>query len=412
MTNSSIEGETSTSRIERLRSSFLEAGDTRISDAILMALFFVILLLPGTSIGIHLIAVVFLVFLAAFRRPTRTLTGARWYPGLCVGILAYLGVVAILTGPGTEDLSRMGRIGLLMALAGFMATGRISIKSGFRGILLTLIVNVPLFFAGLVPDNYGGVLTGFLGDKNVAGLTYAVLTLLLLILTPHFWPRAMIILGGAACVVLTDSRTSMAALAAGLIWLLLARHLGAFFRGLLALGLYLAFDFAETNLAQTGAYAARSGSDELRERIDAASLEKVTASPWWGSGLGEGTVEVAGDTWFFHNAYWGLWVEGGAPLTIAVLALCAFAGFQFLAKGRPTPEARIVEASTIALLLCSFRLGETFFSIPGFLVIGVGLSVYLQRHDRWIEDENVLKAKEMAEHIARLKIVAPERRSS
>ncbi|PPG35626.1 hypothetical protein C5E10_03130 [Pseudoclavibacter sp. RFBG4] len=404
MTDSSTDAKASTTRIGQLRASILEAGDTRITDAVLMALFIVIIPVPGTGIGINLVAAAALILLGSFRRPTRTLAGGYWYPVICVGTLAYLGVVAVLTGPGAEDVTRMGRIGLLMALAGFMATGRISIKSGFRGILLALAINVPLFYVGLAPDNYGGLLTGFLGDKNVAGLTYAIMTILFLLLTPKFWPRAFIVLGGTACVVLTDSRTSMAALAAGLIWLLLARYLGTFFRAILALGLYLAFEFAETNLAQAGAYAARSGSDELRERIDAASWEKVTATPWFGAGLGEGTVEVAGETWFFHNAYWGLWVDGGAPLSIAVLLLCALAGFQFLAKGRPTPESRIVEASMVTLLLCSFRLGETFFSIPGFLVIGVGLSVYLRRHGDWVEDQKALDARELKERVARLKI--------
>ncbi|WP_424464637.1 hypothetical protein [Pseudoclavibacter helvolus] len=375
-------------------------------------MFIVIIFVPGTAIGIHLIAACVLVAIAAFRRPTRTLAGAHWYPAICIGILAYLGVVALLTGLGPEDISRMGRIGLLMAIAGFMATGRISTESGFRGILVALVINVPLFYAGIAPDNYGGLLTGYLGDKNVAGLTYAVFTVLLLVLTTKFWPRLLIIVGGAACVVLTDSRTSMAALTAGLIWLVLAPRIGPFFRALLAAGLYAAFDFAERNLAQTGAYAARSGSDELRDRIDAASLEKVQAAPWYGSGLGEGTVEVAGDTWFFHNAYWGLWIDGGAPFTIAVLALCAFAGFQFLAKGKPTPGARIVEAAMVTLLLCSFRLGETFFSIPGFLIIGVGLSIYLQRHAQWTLDENSRTAHELSEHVERLTLAARIRRES
>lgn len=367
-----------------------------------MALFVAVMVIPGTSIGIHLTAALLLVLLATFRRPKRPLTGAHWYPVICAMTLAYLGCLALATGLSGADVSRLGRIGLLMAVAGFIASGRIEIKSGLRGILFALALNVPLFYAGILPDNYGGLLTGLLGDKNVAGLTYAVLTILLLILTPHFWPRAAILVGGAVCVALTDSRTSMAALGAGLIWLAVARYLGPFFRALLAVGIYFAFNFAEDNFAQTGAYAARQGSDALRERIDAASWEKVLASPWYGSGLGEGTVVVADESWFFHNAYWGLLVEGGIPFLVLILLLVALAGFQLLAKGAPTTEARIVEAATVALLLCSFRLGETFFSIPGFLVLGVGVGVYIQRFLKWKQAQETLRARALKEHVERL----------
>lgn len=389
MTRPELRTDTTAEQPGSIRTSLLEAARTRISDAVLMGLFMVVLLIPGTPVGVHTAATAVLVLLASFRRPKRTLQGGQWYVGLAAAILLYLAVSAFLSGITSADVNRFIRIALLMTLGGFIGSGRIDLRSGLRGIAVALVANVPLFYAGLTPDNYGGLLTGILGDKNVAGLSYAIFTMLLLLLANRIWLQVLILAGGTVAVLLTDSRTSIAALAAGVIWLLLARFLNPFLKAVLALLIYLTFDFAETNLAQAGGYVNREGSDALRERIDAASLEKVNASPWFGSGLGEAQVSVAGDSWFFHNAYWGLLVEGGYPLLVGVLAMITLAGMQFNAKGPATRESRIVEASTIVLLLCSFRLGETFLSIPGFIVIGVGLAIYLKRDEEWRSSQPV-----------------------
>lgn len=383
MTRPELLPATSTDRPGTIRASLLDVARTRISDAVLMGLFMVVMLIPGTPVGVHTASMAALVTVAAFRRPTRTLIGGQWYAGICAAILLYLAVSAFLTGITSSDLTRFSRIALLMAVGGYIGTGRIDLRSGLRGIGVVLIANVPLFYAGLTPDNYGGVLTGLLGDKNIAGLTYAIFTIMLLLIVRRPWAQGFVLVAGTAAVLLTDSRTSIAALAAGALWLFLARYLNPFLKVCFAVGIYLAFDFAETNLAQSGGYVTREGSDALRERIDGASLEKVNATPWYGAGLGEAHVTVAGDNWFFHNAFWGLLVEGGYPLLLGILTLLAFAGMQFNAKGKPTRESQIVEASTIVLLLCSFRLGETFFSIPGFIVVGVGLAAYLEREHRW-----------------------------
>lgn len=366
-----------------LRDSLTAVGSTRISDALLMSLFVVRTDLLGVGFTINDLAGLALVVLAMFRRPVRSLQGVRWYLWICAVILSYLALVALLTGLTAADITRFGRITIMMLLAAFIASGRIDIVSGLKGFTVGLLANIPLFYAGLAPDEYGGLLTGFLGDKNVAGLTYAVMTVLLLVLANRTSVRIFIVAAGAGAVVLTDSRTSIAALAAAMIWLVISRYLGAFFRVILAGLLYWAFVFVETNFSQVGDYAKRSGSDELRERIDAASLEKTIEAPWYGHGLGQATAEVAGDTWFFHNAYWGLITEGGYPLLVLFLALIAFAGFQFFAKGPASLDARIIEAATVVILLCAFRLGEVFITQPTFIMIGLGLSIAARRHEAW-----------------------------
>lgn len=353
-----------------------------------MALFLVRQDFFGVGFGLNDLAGLLLVGVAVFRRPQRELAGVRWFPVLCGIVVVYLSVVAISTGPTAADVSRLGRIGIMMLLAGFIASGRIDLASGLKGFAGGLAANVALFYAGLAPNNYGGVLTGYLGDKNVAGLTYAVMTLLVLLIPRRTWVRVVFFALGAGAVFMTGSRTSLGALAAALVWLWLARYLGPLFKTLLGLGLYSAFYFVETNFAQVGEYATRAGSDELRERIDAASLEKVLSAPWYGHGLGEAVTEVADETWFFHNSYWGLIAEGGYPLLVTFLLLAALAGFQIFSKGKSSADARIVESATVVLLLCSLRLGEVFITQPAFIVFGIGLAIYARRYQAWQIDEH------------------------
>lgn len=377
------------------RDSVLALGETRIIDAVIMAIFIFRMPAPGIGLPINDLAGLALIGIAAFRRPTRTLAGVHWYPAICIVILLYLGLNALFAGVEQSDIDRGGRIVIMMVMAGFIATGRIDIASGLRGYALALLVNVPLFYAGIAPDTYGGLLTGYLNDKNVAGLSYALMTVLLLLLANRVWVRLAVVMVGSACVFLTDSRTSMAALAAALIWLAIARFLGPFWRICLAALLYAGFVFAETNLSTAGNYATtREGSDALRERIDAAALDKTLAAPWNGYGLGEAVAHFDQESWLYHNAYWGLITEGGYILLLAFLALFALAGFQFLAKGATSRDARIIEASSIVILLCAFRLGEVFITQQAFIVLGIGVAIASQRNQAWAKDRESARVAE------------------
>lgn len=377
------------------RDSVLALGETRIIDAVIMAAFIIRLPVPGLGFLINDLAGLILIGIATFRRPSRSLAGAYWYPAICAVILAYIGLNALTAGIAQEDINRGARIVMMMIMGAFIATGRIDIASALKGFAIALLVNVPLFYVGIAPDSYGGLLTGYLGDKNVAGLTYAVVTVLLLLIAKRLWVRVAIILVGGACVVLTDSRTSMAALAAALIWLVVARYLGPFWRICLAALLYAGFIYAGTNLSTAGTYATtREGSDALRERIDAASLEKTLNAPWNGYGLGEAVTQIAGDNWLYHNAYWGLITEGGYFLLIAFLALVALAGFQFLVKGPTSLDARIIEAASIVLLLCAFRLGEVFITQSAFIIIGIGVAIAARRNQEWAREREAERVAE------------------
>lgn len=377
------------------RDSVLALGETRIIDALIMAIFVVRLPAPGLGVPIYDLAGIALIGVAAFRKPARSLAGVKWYPAICAVLLAYLGLNALFAGVEESDIDRGARIFIMMVIAAFIASGRIDIKSGLKGLAAALLANVVLFYGGIAPDNYAGVLTGYLSDKNAAGFTYSVVTVLLFLVVHRFWPRLIVAVIGGACVFLTDSRTAMAALGAALVWLVIARHLGPFWRICLAGLLYSAFYFAETNLAAVGEYATtREGSDALRERIDAASLEKTLSAPWNGYGLGEATAQVAGDNWLYHNSYWGLITEGGYFFLVLMLALFALAGFQFLAKGETTAEARVVEAASIVVLMCAFRLGEVFLTQSAFIVLGIGVAIAARRNQAWERDQGAQRVAE------------------
>ncbi|QEH93806.1 hypothetical protein FV141_09890 [Dermacoccus abyssi] len=91
---------------------------------------------------------------------------------LGMALLVFLVAVSMLNGqPWTQ---RIGKFALLLLLCSVLATGRINVRSLVIGGCLGAVVNVPLFYAGIAPNNYPPYLTGFYGDKNVAGLYYVV----------------------------------------------------------------------------------------------------------------------------------------------------------------------------------------------------------------------------------------------
>ncbi|MBX0301322.1 O-antigen ligase family protein [Cryobacterium sp. 1639] len=345
----------------------------RLLEALLGGLFVFRIALPGPlELPLSDIAALALIVIAAFRHPRRSLRPISWYVYFCVLLVAYLAVVALVND--IDPVRRLARFAILMVLVGFIASARIDLRSVMIGAGVGLVANTALFYAGLAPDNYGGLLTGFLEDKNRAGLYFAVLPLLLIAFVRPTWAKALILIAGAAGLYLTDSRTSMAAFAGGIIWLVLSTRLGGGLRAVLALAIYLAFSWVEDNLAEIGHYAERAGSDALRSRIDSAALIKVSQAPWYGLGVGEGEVTVAGGRWFFHNSYLVLLVEGGWVMLLAVVALFVVVGFRVGARSPRTFDDVAIEAATVAVLLCATRLGEVFFTLPAFLLLGIALA--------------------------------------
>ncbi len=334
---------------------------------------------PTLGLPTAQIVLIVLLAVACFRRPTRTLE--VWFPLIAGLLLAFLAVESLVND--VSPIQRLGNIAILFTMTAFLASGRIDVASTIKGIAAALVINAGLFYAGVAPDNYGGVLTGYLSDKNVAGMFHAVIPLLLVLTVDRSKVvlRALILVAGAGLLVLTDSRTSMAAFALGVVWLVVARWLGPGLRFLLAGGLLGVFLWADHNLAGFGRYGtARAGSDALREQIDTASRAKAEAAPWYGDGLGTATVTFEdGDRWFFHNSYDALIVEGGIVLLVGMLGLYLLAGVGVFTSTDRNDPRHGVAAGAIVVLLCAFRLGEVFFAPIGLFVVGVGLALTAEK---------------------------------
>jgi hypothetical protein len=184
----------------------------------------------------------------------------------------------------------------------------------------------------------------------------------------------------------TGSRTSIAALAAGVGWIALAPKLSVVGRWILGLVIVLGVDQIAEDYSQIGVFSDREGSDLLRSRIDAASEIKVQDAGFFGSGLGEAYVafdDEPGRVWFFHNSYWSALVEGGWPWLVLVLAVTVVFALRPFARELNMQET-IAQAAAITTLICAWRLGEVLFTLQWALVIGFALYAHAFARERGV----------------------------
>lgn len=343
---------------------------TRVLDAVLFG-FFVYdgFVMPGIPIPVPVseIAALVLLAIAVFRPRRFTVESAQWMVPAFSLLLAYLIVESAYND--VDWFRRAMRLCVMMGLVWALTSGRIDMVSGLKGIGVALMINAILFYLGLAPDNYAGALTGYLGDKNVAGLYYTIFPLLIIPLLQRKSAQVACFLAGVLAAFLTGSRTSLAAYAAASLWFILTRRLPVFARAVVGVSIIAGLQYAETNLARAWIFSSREGSDLLRERIDQAAAAKTADAPWYGLGLGESRVQIADNSWFFHDSYLGLLVEGGWVLLVFTLGVYVWCGFRPLSTSPRTHSLLIVESTTMALLVCAWKLGEVFLSIPGFVLL-------------------------------------------
>lgn len=362
------------------RETARSVGEIRIPEAVM---FFVLLSFSGlTGIGSigpvpvsHLLLSAICGY-ALLCRPTRHLGGFAWAIPAVTLALFYISMVSLFATP-TEFASswetRFLRLGMVTFLMFVLASGRLDPRSAVTGAFTALVVNIPLFYAGLVPDSYGGALTGLIGDKNVAGLAYAVVGLLMVWVTRRPSTRAIIITVAIAASWLTESRTSIAALLGGLAWYALAPRLPSIGRWLLGGVIAILVSILAEDYSQVGRFSDRKGSDLLRSRIDTASELRVEETGFWGQGLGEAYVILDDRTWFFHNSYWSAFVEGGWPWTIFLVAVTVLLVIRPFGRTAPADHFA-VQGAGVALLICATRLGEVFYT--NFWALAIGVSLY------------------------------------
>lgn len=350
-------------------------GGIRIPDFLLGMLFLLGRYDTGLPMPLEIAFMAVAIAVSAFVRPTLRVRGLGFHILFWAAVLAW--VIGVSVKQGQPWMQRSFRWGLLVMFCLCLAEGRILWRSFLAGYTFSLVViNIPANFTPLRSDKYEGFLTGLIGDKNVAGLTYAVVGVLFLALVRGIWTRIAVCVLFAVAVYATGSRTSMMAFVAGCLWVVVRNHMGRILRLVCAaLGCW-AIRYIGRKYSEIGDFSDRAGTDWFRSMIDTATHAKIAASPWFGSGLNTAWVNVyAGRRIWFHDSYAALRIEGGVPLLVAVVGL-----FLLVLWGLPdrrrrvADEVRICEGAVIAVLVCAWKLGEVFFSTPSFIVIGTTMA--------------------------------------
>lgn len=356
-----------------------ESGLTRFAasfrplDAFLFALFiFDRFLLPIGVAGGVVLGVV-LVGIGAFRKPAYRVRGWGLIALALAMLLAYLALGSAYNG--VDFGQRLLRISILFALILTLAAGKYHFPSALTGLIIgAVLINAPAYYLGLTSDNYAPYLTGWFGDKNVAGMWYAVVAALGLYKFRTGGKQLAWLVVAGGLIFLTGSRTSIAALLVALVWFFIRERASLALR--LGVGglLLTALNFAEENLARIGIFEDREGSDWLRSRISDAVWEKASNTPWHGMGLSTADVPVGPRFWFFHNSYMALFVEGGYLLAVVIVLIFAVVGGGLLSSTmKVSLDVRVAETATVVILVCAWQLGEVFFTSAAALVLGYAL---------------------------------------
>ena len=327
--------------------------------------------IPGTNFNYGDFAAFLLVMLGIFRTPNLMAKVNRGYAITFSLLMTFLIVESFYNG---EDfLKRTLRLCILAALAGFIASRRLDVVQLFKGFGIALALNIPLYYLHIAPDYYVGCLTGFILDKNVAGMFYAAMSFGLMAIMPKTSYRVMALIVGGVAVYLTLSRTSLAAFAFGLVWLIIAKRAGIVSRIVFAALAGVAYIYLQDTFQHIGVFADRLGSDALRARIDQAMAFKVAHTPWYGNGLSTATVLLGNHRFFYHNSYLALITEGGWIFFLVVLGGFAIVTLRFFSAPPFTPSEIYLQAAGVVIMLCATRLGEVFMTIPTFILMGASM---------------------------------------
>ena len=340
---------------------------------------------PGLPVALPFAEVVMILLIGCALFGRHRFDQSRFMPLILVAGAALVALI-IASELHDVDWSRRGtRIALLAIFVVCLAVGRLNARSIILGLSLGLVINAALFYLGLAPDTYGGVLTGWVGDKNVAGLLLVAVPFLLLPFISRTWMVPVVVVLGGWLLFLTGSRTSLTAFAIALLWAVLSPRRHARLRaGFLALAFWF-FTWLEDNFARAFIFEDRDGTDLLRSRIDEAARLKTEIALPWGLGAGESRVLLGSEQeFFFHDSYLALLVEGGWIFAISIVLIYVIIGFRPFTTLRRTPAIISCEAAVIALLFCALKLGEVFITIVGALVLGVTLALRSKEHRRLV----------------------------
>lgn len=361
----------------------VEASQVRIPEFLLFASLIYGQPVPGVGLPFNQL-MVFVIVAYALTRKVLFSTGNWSRLFILFGaILSYIALVSVFSDPSeyaADWTRRWLRLAVTTLLIYVIAVGQIHLRSAILGYSAALLVNAGLFFAGIAPDAYGGYLTGYLADKNYAGLVHTLFSLLIMTAYTKRWQQVTVFLISCGLLWTTGSRTSLGALAFAYLWILVAPRLIPVVKVALLGVFWWLLGLLTEDYSQAEVFGDRVGSDELRERIDTMSWAKVQDTGFFGQGLGEAYVyDVADDrTWFFHNSYWSAFVEGGWIWAVALVAITLFVAVRPLSKNRGWNKYQVIaQGLGIALLVCALRLGEVFYTLPWAIAMGYVLRAWV-----------------------------------
>lgn len=362
-----------------------EISQIRMPDFLLFAMTVYSLPAPGLGMPFNQV-MVFVLVAYSLTRPAPFKLGRYSslfaFLGILLGYVALLSMMTEASADAADWFRRWARLLATTFLILVIAQGRLHLRSAILGFSAGLLVNAALFYAGVAPNNYGGVLTGYLLDKNYAGLVHAIFAMLVITALEKRWHQVVVLVLAGFLLWETGSRTSLTALGLGYIWVLLTPKMTPLFKvGLLA-GFWWLQEFLTKNFADAEVFGDREGSDALRERIDEWSWAKVQETGFFGQGLGEAYVysEDGARTWFFHNSYWSAFVEGGWLWAVGLVAITLLFVTKPLSTNPGWSSYEILgQGLGLVILMCALRLGEVFYTLPWALVLAFALRVAVIR---------------------------------
>lgn len=362
-----------------------EISQVRMPEFLLFAALIYGEAVPGIGLPFNQ-ALIFVIVAYALTRPAVFELGKYSSLFALLGVLlGYVALVSMMTESSADAADWFRRWIRLVAttlLILVIAQGRLHLRSLVLGYAFGLFVNAILFYIGIAPDTYGGVLTGYLGDKNFAGLVHAIFAMLVITALDKRWHQVVVLVLAGFLLWETGSRTSLTALGLGYLWALLTPKLAPLLKvGLLACFWWLQ-DFLTKNFADSEVFGDREGSDALRKRIDEWSWAKVEETGFFGQGLGEAYVysEDGSRTWFFHNSYWSAFVEGGWPWAVGLVAITLLVVTKPLNRNPGWSSYEILgQGLGLVILMCALRLGEVFYTMPWAIVVGYAIRVAVIR---------------------------------
>ncbi|MDR7252125.1 O-antigen ligase [Nocardioides sp. BE266] len=315
-------------------------------------------------------------------RPAR---GNAKLPEVVILIVAALMTLLVYSGLANhiEWTRRVGHVAILCGLVWAGSTGRLSLRSVGAGLAAGLTAVVALGVAGIGGGAYSGRLTGYLADPNAGAYFLAVLGVLAVFFSDDRWKvRLAVAVPIVTGLVLTYSRTGLLALAFAVAWMFLGRRLGVFGGAAAAAGLVWLVGNIPDDLALSGPFSNRSGSDALRERIIAQERVQLSDAPWFGHGPGTARVQIGDLEFFFHNSYLATRQEGGWPALLLVLALIVYAFLRLTRRARRGDlVAAGAQAALIGVAVMAVTLGEVLLDTPMAVAVAMALGYALREHE-------------------------------